>query len=268
MRLNLHILFCWMDSPCLSHTWVRFYQVENEQHQHDLGDTHQPIFLQPPHGAVTSTCLQGLINLWAQAYGMETALLDTPDIVICHVDRFARQQDGMVQKLYFQLHADMMCTLPIWNAAGCQVLQSYVPVALLAHLGDHHNGHFRAALRLTVSDGPDALHTQSTLWALTDDNVAPQIHSLPGLPAWLCTNLTMIWLVRQDCVDTFRPLRDPGAGWMRLRTLRKQVAQNVTQLNSDANAPSAPLMPHAPAVDAGVHSGLPATLPDDDAMDD
>eukprot|EP00435_Cladocopium_sp_Y103_P075404 s436_g57.t1 len=208
----------WMGTPCISHKWSRLYMVENESRQHDLGDEFAPIFLQVPNPAITSICLQDLVTLWTQEYGMRTALLAAPEILLCHVDRNNRQLDGTVEKLHFWLHADHVCSFPVFADNDTQVSHDYVPVAMLAHLGDMQQGHYRGALRLTVADDETALSTQHTLWAITDDHEIPQIHPLPGLPEWLCRNLTMICLVKLSGIDISRPLRDPGAGWLRLRT--------------------------------------------------
>eukprot|EP00435_Cladocopium_sp_Y103_P019195 s3600_g4.t1 len=255
----------WMDSACFSDRWGRFYTVENQTQMHDRGDKFHPLFLQTPNSAITSTCLQDLLNLWTEEYGMTTTLLDSPEIVICHVDRFDRLPDGSMHKLQFWLHADTQCTIPVMHSDGSQVLQNYVPVALLAHMGDHERGHFQAALRLTVGDGPAAFHTQHTLWAVTNDNVEPKIQPLPGLPAWLCKNITMIWLVRSDAVDIFRPLRDPGAGWLRLRELRKQVALNVAgqsvQPIADGGPQAQPLTPQHDSPDRA-NADLQASVED------
>eukprot|EP00435_Cladocopium_sp_Y103_P053594 s1179_g17.t1 len=226
----------WMNSPCFSHRWERTYVTENVRHLHDFGDLHAPLFLQVPNPHVTSVDLSSLLTRWTQEYGMDTLLLDAPDILICHVDRTATHADGTVEKLHFWLHADTVCTLPTMHPDGDKVDHEYVPISMLAHLGDVQGGHYRAALRLTVEDGRLALSTQNTLWALTDDSVAPEIYQLPGLPDWFCKNITLICLVRLACVGIYRPLRDPGSERMRLNFLRKQVARNLQQLSEGPSA--------------------------------
>eukprot|EP00435_Cladocopium_sp_Y103_P052636 s1098_g16.t1 len=180
----------WMDTSCISHRWGRFYMSQNERHQHDLGDVHAPIFLQVPNHSITTICLQDLISRWTQHYGMQTALLDAPDVLLCHVDRNATHFNGSVTKLDFWLHADHVCSFPSFQSDGSQVHHDYVPVSMLAHLGDLQGGHYRAALRLTGGEHLPALQTQDTLWALTDDHQIPEIYQLPGMPDWLCRNLT------------------------------------------------------------------------------
>eukprot|EP00435_Cladocopium_sp_Y103_P027024 s4641_g6.t1 len=216
----------WMNPPCISHRWGRFYMVENARFQHDLGDIHAPIFLQVPNPSITAICLQDLVTRWTQEYGMMTALLDSSDVLLCHVDRTADLPDGTLLKLDFWLHADHVCAFPSISADGNQVSHDYVPIAMLAHQGDLHRGHYRAALRLRVGDGLTALHTQQTLWAITDDHQIPQIYQLPGLPEWFCRNLTLICLVKLSAVDIYRPLRNPDT-FLRLHTLRKASAINL-----------------------------------------
>eukprot|EP00435_Cladocopium_sp_Y103_P060612 s240_g22.t1 len=215
--------FCvlrWMKSPCFSHRWERSYIIENMRHHHDVGDVFAPLFLQVPHTTVTTIAPSDLLNGWTQEYGMQTALLDAPHILICHVDRTAHSIDGSVDKLKLWLHADTVCTLPTWTADGCQVNHEYVPLSMVAHLGDVTGGHYRAVLRLTVAEGAAALSTQNTFWALTE---AAQILQLPGLLEWFCCNITLVFLVRLDTADIYRPLRVPGEGSMRLQVLRQRV---------------------------------------------
>eukprot|EP00435_Cladocopium_sp_Y103_P032371 s848_g8.t1 len=222
----------WMNPPCFSHRWERTYTVENERHRHDVGDLHAPLFLQVPNPAITSIDLSDLLTRWTQEYGMHTMLLDAPEAVICHIDCTANRPDGSVDKLQFWLHADTVCHLTTLQPDGSQVEQDYVPISMVAHLGDITGGHYRSALRLTVADGSAALSTQNTLWALTDDGVEPQIYQLPGLPEWFCRNITLVFLIRLDCADIFRPLRNPGEGWQRLRILRQHVERNL-KLDAD-----------------------------------
>ena len=196
----------WMNSPCLPRKWGRFFTIENVRQLHDEGDLHTPLFLQVPSCAVTSTSLQDLINRWNHEYGMETALFAAPEILVCHVDR-TDNSNGTHVKLDFWLHADLPCTVPSFTSEGQQVPHDYVPVAVLAHLGDLTGGHYRAALPLTVGDDADAIHTHNTLWALTDDNAVPQVHPLPGLPEWICRNATLIFLLKKSQVDLFRNCR-------------------------------------------------------------
>eukprot|EP00435_Cladocopium_sp_Y103_P011255 s493_g2.t3 len=248
----------WMRSKCFSHRWERSYDTENVLTVHDIGDEHAPLLLQVPHRDITSIGLQDMIHLWTQAYGMHTFMLAAPDLVVCHIDRNADLSDGQVVKLSFWLHADHVCTLPVKTSNGDLLSQDYVPLALLAHIGDVTGGHYRAALRLTVSENDAALHTQNTLWALTDDHVEPKIYDLPGLPAWLCRNITLVWLVRRDKADIYRPLSDPDSGRLRLRTLRQAVARNVAVAALPCAAPEVPtITPSAP---------LPESANDVDAM--
>ena len=131
--------------------------------------------------------------------------------------------------------------MPSFTSEGQQVPHDYVPVAVLAHLGDLTGGHYRAALRLTVGDDADAIHTHNTLWALTGDNAVPQVHPLPGLPEWICRNTTLIFLLKKSQVDLFRPLQDPDSDWLRLQALRRQVAINraaQATLNPEAELPT------------------------------
>eukprot|EP00435_Cladocopium_sp_Y103_P064132 s1190_g25.t1 len=270
----IYFVLSWMRSPCFSHRWGRFYTVENMRHQHDLGDLNAPIFLQVPHPGVTSVGLSDLIQRWTEEYGMQTVLLDTPDILICHIDRTAEQPDGSVSKLDFWLHADHVCSMPVLASDGSQVAKEYVPIALMAHLGDSSGGHFRAALRLTVAEGCfSALSTQHTLWALTDDRIIPEIHQLPGLPEWICRNITLVFLVALQSVDIYRPLRDPGSGWMRLRQLRQQAARNVSSARMPPEQPAQPADPDALTADEHLAppselpaETLPSTAPDEASM--
>eukprot|EP00435_Cladocopium_sp_Y103_P065133 s128_g27.t1 len=214
----------WLNAPCFSHQWGRYYAVENVRHQHDIGDLHALLFLQVPHSDISSIGLSDLIARWAEEYGMQTALLDAPDAVVCHIDRTAERPDGTVSKLQFWLHSDSVCELPTMMPNGCQVQTAYVPVALAAHLGDIEGGHYRAALRLSAADGDLALSTQYTIWALTDDHAAPVIYPLPGLPEWICRNTTLVFLVKLSSASLCRPLQTPDSGWFRLRTLRQAAA--------------------------------------------
>eukprot|EP00435_Cladocopium_sp_Y103_P072081 s399_g39.t1 len=255
----------WMDSPCFSHKWVRSYAIENTRHQHDLGDVHAPLFLQVPHATITSIDLTDLLNRWTKEYAMETALLESPEILLCHIDRTANRSDGTIEKLNFWLHADMVCALPVLGPDGCQVMHDYVPISLVAHLGDVDSGHYRAAIRLTVADDGTALSTQNTLWGLTNDGVTPQIHPLPGLPEWLCRNITLVMMVKLSCADIYRPLRDPGAGWLRLRELRQQVRLNQ-QAAQTASAEPLPSHPSSVPSSLKLPNDLPEpTMPDSDA---
>eukprot|EP00435_Cladocopium_sp_Y103_P034166 s4180_g8.t1 len=216
-----YCVISWMNTPCISHKWGRYYMIENQRFLHDHGDASAPIFLQVPDPTVTSVCLQDLITRWTQEYGMQTALYSASDVLLCHVDRNANHEDGSLLKLQFWLHADHVCSFPVFDMHGNQVHHDYAPVAMLAHMGDLSSGHYRAALRMTAGDGDQSLSTHHTVWGLTDDNVPPQTHPLPGMPEWLCRNTTLVCLVRLSKLDLFRPLQDPGAGWMRIRQLRQ-----------------------------------------------
>eukprot|EP00435_Cladocopium_sp_Y103_P008538 s1524_g2.t1 len=219
-----YCVLSWMETPCVSHKWGRYNMEENERRQHDLGDVHAPIFLQVPTQSVTSMCLQDLILNWTQEYGMQTGLLAAPEVLLCHADRNGSHPDGTVTKLQFWLHADHVCAMPILQSDGTQVHCDYVPIAMLAHMGDLSSGHYRAALRITAGEGVHALSTHNTVWALTDDHTIPQIYQLPGLPEWLCRNVTLVFLVKLSHAHIIRPMREPNEGWVRLRVLRHQAA--------------------------------------------
>eukprot|EP00435_Cladocopium_sp_Y103_P061315 s266_g23.t1 len=191
-------VLCWMKSPCLSHRWERTCAVENMRYRHDVGDVFAPLFLQVPHPGITPITLDDSLRRWTQEYGMQTMLLESPEVLICHVDRTANHASGQIDKLQFWLHADHVCHVPVLHATGAQVVTAYVPISMIAHLGDLTGGHYRAALRMTAAAAESALLTQNTVWALTDDATIPQPYSLPGLPEWFCRNAWCFWSAKMQ----------------------------------------------------------------------
>ena len=74
-------------------------------------------------------------------------------------------------------------------------MTSYTPISFSSHLGQDLAGHYQSALRIQPTLLTDV---NPVTWLLTQDDCRPQpVWQIPGS---ILQNVTVVWLVRSDCV--------------------------------------------------------------------
>ena len=198
----------WLQAPAINMTWERRFEERGESHVHDRGNKNLPITVSFPashaHIPETQFTLTALVTRWMQVDGMVASLLQAPECVCLHVDRYFHDEAGNVQKSQCLLDMEAGCDLPIFTGPGVsREYVSYVLVAATAHLGMDQQGHYQALLKTR----PTVLHNGSPMhWLLANDGRPAQPTWLA--PDWFRSSANVFWLLRADCVHlhTYRPL--------------------------------------------------------------
>jgi hypothetical protein len=200
----------WLRAPAVNMTWERRLEESGAIHVHDHGDKCLPITISFPashaHLPETQYTLTALVTRWMQADGMVASLLQAPECVCLHLDRYFETEGGEIQKSHCLLDMEAGCDLPISTGPGLQRESvSYVLVAATAHLGADQQGHFQVILKTrpaVLQDG-HPMH-----WLITNDGQRAQPTWMA--PDWFRSCANVFWLLRADCVHlhTYRPLAD------------------------------------------------------------
>ena len=137
---------------------------------------------------------------------MTAALLTAPPCLCLHLDRYYHDDTGSLCTISCDVCIDTEINMPIFTAAHLGVaFTGYIPVAGIAHKGLDRAGHYQTALKIQPTVVP--AH-QPAAWLITEDGMAP--NPVWHLPSWFGQGLTVIWLVRTDCLQTlqYRKQRD------------------------------------------------------------
>lgn len=140
--------------------------------------------------------LSDMFATWAQEHSMVTALLEASMCLCIGIDRFVRDEAGEAVRSMCAVDMDAEVIIPVFldSHLQCDKL-GYIPVAGMMHSGMDLAGHYRAVMKL--QPGLIAA-TQPANWMISDDGQLPT-------PIWQISPemrrlLTVIWLVRTDCV--------------------------------------------------------------------
>ena len=158
-----------------------------------------------PHMHMTGHCtFTDLISTWMQELSMKTALLQAPPCLCLAIDRFFQAADGAIERSLCKLEMVTEVNMPVFISTDLRFdFSGYIPVAGVAHLGTDLAGHCRALLKLMPSMFTAC---QPAAWLTTEDDTAPQ--PIWNFPTWFAQNLTVVWLVRTDCLrqHTYLPM--------------------------------------------------------------
>ena len=153
-----------------------------------------------PHMHMTGHCtFTDLISTWMQELSMKTALLQAPPCLCLAIDRFFQAADGAIERSLCKLEMVTEVNMPVFISTDLRFdFSGYIPVAGVAHLGTDLAGHCRALLKLMPSM---VTACQPAAWLTTEDDTAPQ--PIWNFPTWFAQNLTVVWLVRTDCLRQY-----------------------------------------------------------------
>ena len=112
---------------------------------------------------------------------------------------------------------DTEASVPVFKGSGIEIAhEGYIPIAGVAHFGLDCAGHCRAILKMQ----PGLVNqTQPATWLLSED--AQRLEPAWKIPSDFATNLTVIWLVRTDCLH--------------LRAFAQAAARSHTDLEDDTS---------------------------------
>ena len=120
--------------------WERRFQTENGLQTPDFCRQFQPISFQlhPTQPDDHHVRMQDLIDNWMNTHGMQTALVECPDLVCVHIDRFYHLDDSdSLGKLQHSVGFWPGCFLPTFDFHGdiLSTKHSYLVAAAVAHIG-------------------------------------------------------------------------------------------------------------------------------------
>eukprot|EP00435_Cladocopium_sp_Y103_P001309 s3830_g1.t1 len=192
-------VLAWLNAPAIDLRWERRLLQNDASMMFDHNSAHMPVILKfwLPHDPSGTYSISDLLDNWRQVDGMSTALLSAPQVLCLHIDRMFEDSNAVVQKSGCSIDLNPEALIPCFTSSGLATEPvGYVPVAVAAHLGaDGTAGHYRAALKVRASLSHGIRPTQ---WLLTED--AQQPSPLWRLPPWFLQAITVIWLVRTDCL--------------------------------------------------------------------
>ena len=193
-------LLTWLRAPAVNMTWERRVDENDVVHAHDRGDAYMPInvFFPETHAHMPDSqfTLTSLIRNWMQVDGMVAALLQAPQCICVHLDRFF-EVENEIQKSQCAIDMEAGCDIPVFTDSSLRrEYVGYVIVGATAHLGSVNGGHFQAVMkaRPTVQRDGSPMH-----WLLTNDDSEAQ--PVWMVPDWFRCNTNMFWLLRADCVQ-------------------------------------------------------------------
>ena len=128
---------------------------------------------------------------------MHKALLQAAPCLCIHIERHVQTDQNELQTSDCRFDLASEIAFPVFYDNSMKMTTAgYTPVAGLFHLGSDCAGHYRAALCMqpTVIDAFGAAD-----WLLTEDGAPPA--PVWKLPLWCQKSLTVVWLVRTDCVQ-------------------------------------------------------------------
>jgi hypothetical protein len=193
-----HRVLRWLRPAAFDMRWERRVDTPDGLQLHDSNSKFMPIILSiPSHAHHTGHCqLASLVTAWSQEHAMQTALMDAPVCLCLHIDRMYHEDDSQVAKSMCRLDIETEIMMPIFRTSGLTCSTAgYIPVACIAHFGQDQAGHCKALLKIqptVVSTGNPAA------WLMTEDDQYPT--PLWQFPPWYASNLTVIWMIRTDCL--------------------------------------------------------------------
>ncbi|CAL1166069.1 unnamed protein product, partial [Cladocopium goreaui] len=193
------MLLQWVAPSFLSCHWQRRLMENECVRVHDQGDRYQPPTLQldPSHSTDGIARLTDMLRRWHNDLGMYAGLLQAPEVLCVHVDRFIYEGHGRVRKTDTPVFFGGPIDVPVFTDDGLDCTwERYQMTAAFAHQGDAATGHYQALLRTQPSiRHPDA----DTYWLHCDDDRPPRPCRM--LPHQFQEGVTCIWLCRQDLID-------------------------------------------------------------------
>lgn len=218
----------------------RLWQIAMAYHRLD------PAPFMPVRQMLSTACLMcghaqepGLIcRHFFEAHGMKTGLLHGAPILCVQIERMIDSNPDQIEKCSCAIDLDHETMLPIFSHAGTQCeLISYIPVAAAAHLGIDGAGHYQALLKIQPTV---VTETSPVKWLVTQDNKSPQ--ACWTVPTEISQNLTLIWMVRTDCLQlppyTDLPMEPPATDAHDVGDLLALLSKSVDATSSGSKAPS------------------------------
>lgn len=192
--------------------WERRFETSEGIQTVDASSVFTPVKLFfPSHLLQKSECpLHSLITAWSQEHSMSAALMTAPPCLCLHLDRYYHDDTGALCTITSAVCIDTEVNMPIFTSANLRVaLTGYIPVAGIAHKGLDRAGHYQTALKIQPTVVSEH---QPAAWLITEDGMAPK--PVWHLPSWFGQGLTVIWLVRTDCLQTLQYRHRPDLSVM------------------------------------------------------
>lgn len=188
----------WMQSTAFDMRWERRLATDHGMQVFDCSMACTPITLT----LTTQMHIRGhalisdLFANWSQEQSMVAALLEASVCLCIGIDRFVRDEAGEVIRSMCNIDMDAEVNIPMFSDSQLQCdTIGYIPVAGILHCGLDLAGHYRAVMKL--QPGLIAA-TQPANWMISDDGQLPT--PIWQIPPDMRKLLTVIWLVRTDCV--------------------------------------------------------------------
>ena len=183
--------------------WEIRLQIGSVTHLHDQNeDCCNPVVLQfdPAQLEDSHVQLQHMIMAWSNQHGRQTAMLNPAPLICVHIDRCIVSGDGSIGKTDAAIQVHGGCELPFYVDSDLQVVwKAYHVVSQIAHLGRDNAGHCRAILHIA----PTQQEGRTILALLTEDWTKAE--SISRIPYWFSSNVTCLWLCRDDQLDLYQP---------------------------------------------------------------
>ena len=193
-----HRVLRWLRPAAFDMRWERRVATSEGLQLHDSNSNFMPIILYiPSHAHHTGHCqLASLVSAWSQELAMQTALMDAPVCLCLHIDRMYQDADNQAVKSMCRLDIDTEIMMPVFRPSGiaCNTA-GYIPVACIAHFGQDQAGHCKALLKIQPTVVPPG---NPAAWLMTEDDQYPT--PLWQFPSWFASNLTVVWMIRTDCL--------------------------------------------------------------------
>ena len=131
-------------------------------------------------------------------------LAATPGLIL-HLDRFFHNEQGEISRCTQSVDLNTEVSLPVFQDSSMRTDRyGYIPIAAAAHTGQDLAGHIRTVLKGQPSVTQDG---RPVAWMLTEDGHQPEL--LWKIPTWFVEGVTVVWLVRTDCLALQQlPFRD------------------------------------------------------------
>ena len=227
----------WIGATAINMRWERRVAIHDVLQVFDSSNASTPITLtitdEMHHSGHCD--LSHMLQHWAQENSMSAALTQAPVCICLHIDRYFQSSDGTIVKSNSAVSLDTEVSVPIFVAEGLQSeMQGYIPIAGTTHFGEDLAGHCQAVLKLQ----PGVLHeVQPIAWLITNDMVPPQ--PTWHIPAMFAQTLTVIWLVRTDCLSLpLYPMPRANAAQMMTDAAATQDLLMLLQAHPGANCKS------------------------------
>eukprot|EP00438_Fugacium_kawagutii_P030050 Skav201346 [mRNA] locus=scaffold1389:478052:481319:+ [translate_table: standard] len=201
----IHLLLRSLRLADLDFGWKKIIDVEGAPPElFDHGGPLQPILMQLPAHVPQELTLTDLIDLWAGANGMRTALKYKAKHVCLQLDRMVMNTLGEVIKHHSRIQYDGPVELPVWDDAHTITKYQYDVMAATVHRGCADRGHYVSMIRL----GADCTHEEfprhtEAQWLLIDDGALTRL--IKGWPAWIAAKVNLVWLTLQEVVSVPAP---------------------------------------------------------------